>query len=114
RLEAEDPLRGRPRRQDPRGDRAPAGPAARPRVPARIAGRLRPSYDHSVRGQMMDFQLTLPHLLRRAETYFGDKEIVNRLPDKSFHRCGYHDLTRRAKQLSVALADLGLEHGDRV
>src|SRR5919197_205726 len=29
-------------------------------------------------GLMMDFQLTLPPLLRRAETYFGSKEIVTR------------------------------------
>ena len=50
-----------------------------------------------MRGQMMDFQLTLPHLLRRAETYFGDKEIVTRLPDKSFHRYGYRDLARRVE-----------------
>ena len=37
-------------------------------------------------GQMMDFQLTLPHILKRAETYFARGEIVTRLPDKSFHR----------------------------
>ena len=37
-------------------------------------------------GLMMDFQLTLPPLLRRAETFFGEKQIVTRLPDKSFHR----------------------------
>ena len=67
-----------------------------------------------MRGQMMDFQLTLPHLLRRVETYFGDKEIVTRLPDRSFHRYGYADMTRRAKQLAVALQGLGLERGDRV
>jgi fatty-acyl-CoA synthase len=67
-----------------------------------------------MRGQMMDFQLTLPHLLRRAETYFGEKEIVTRLPDKSFHRYGYRDLARRSKQLAVALRELGLERGDRV
>jgi fatty-acyl-CoA synthase len=37
-------------------------------------------------GLMMDYQLSLPTLLRRAETFFGDKEVVTRLPDKSFHR----------------------------
>ena len=37
-------------------------------------------------GMMMDFQLTVPTLLRRAEAYFGRAEIVSRLPDKSFHR----------------------------
>src|SRR5512133_1898619 len=65
-------------------------------------------------GLMMDYQLSLPPILDRAETYFGDKEVVTRLPDKSFHRYGYRDLTRRAKQLSVALKGLGLERGDRV
>src|SRR3954453_7946989 len=65
-------------------------------------------------GQMMDFQLTLPHILRRVETYYPDKEIVTRLPDKSFHRYGYGEMARRAKQLAVALQALGLERGDRV
>jgi fatty-acyl-CoA synthase len=63
---------------------------------------------------MMDFQLTLPLILRRAETYFGGKEIVTRLPDKSFHRYTYADFGRRARQLAVALQELGLERGDRV
>src|SRR5215217_7414873 len=65
-------------------------------------------------GLMMDFQLTLPPLLRRAETFFGDKEIVTRLPDRSFHRYTYRDMAARAKQLAVALRKLGLERGDRV
>src|SRR5215211_8164502 len=65
-------------------------------------------------GLMMDFQLTLPPLLRRAETFFGDKEIVSRMPDKSFHRYTYRDMAARAKQLAVALRKLGLERGDRV
>ena len=64
-------------------------------------------------GLMMDFQLTIPHLLRRAETFFGDKEIVTRLPDRSFHRYTYADMTRRAKQLAVALKGLGLEPASR-
>ena len=65
-------------------------------------------------GLMMEFQLTLPPVLRRAETFFGDKEIVTRLPDKSFHRYTYRDMARRAKQLAVALQGLGLDRGDRV
>jgi fatty-acyl-CoA synthase len=65
-------------------------------------------------GLMMDFQLTLPHILRRAEQYNGEKEIVTRLPDKSFHRYTYADACRRARALAVALQDLGLERGDRV
>jgi acyl-CoA synthetase (AMP-forming)/AMP-acid ligase II len=65
-------------------------------------------------GLMMDFQLTLPPILRRAETFFGDKEIVTRLPDRTFHRYTYRDLARRSKQLAAALQKLGLERGDRV
>src|SRR5882757_1320814 len=65
-------------------------------------------------GQMMDFQLTLPHILKRAETYFSRGEIVTRLPDKSFHRTTYGDTMRRSRQLAVALRKAGLERGDRV
>jgi fatty-acyl-CoA synthase len=65
-------------------------------------------------GLMMDFPLTIPTILRRVESYFGDKEIVTRLPDKSFHRYTYADMARRSKQLGVALASLGLQRGDRV
>jgi len=67
-----------------------------------------------VKGQMMHFELTLPPLLRRAETYFGDQKIVTRLPDKSFHRYTYAEFARRARALAVALQELGLERGDRV
>src|SRR5579862_2049303 len=63
---------------------------------------------------MMDFPLTLTHLLRRSETYFAANPIVTRLPDKSLHRTTYGESMRRAKQLAVALQGLGLERGDRV
>src|SRR5579884_4028266 len=63
---------------------------------------------------MMDYQLTLPTLLRRAETVFPGQEIVSRLPDKSFHRSSYKEWVQRAKQLAAALQQLGLERGDRV
>jgi len=67
-----------------------------------------------VDGLMMDFPLTLPHVMRRAEQFFGDGEIVTRLPDKSFHRTNYRETMARAKQLAVALKKLGFEPGDRV
>ena len=54
-----------------------------------------------MKGLMMDFPLTLPPLLRRAESYFGGKEIVTRLPDKCFHRYTYADFGRRAQALAV-------------
>jgi fatty-acyl-CoA synthase len=67
-----------------------------------------------MRGLMMDYQLTVPTILRRAETLFGKKEIVSRCPDKSIHRYTYLDMARRAKKLAVALQDLGVSQGDRV
>lgn len=63
---------------------------------------------------MMEYQLTLPTILRRAETLFGKKEIVSRLPDRSIHRYTYHDFAARTKKLSVALHRLGIRQGDRV
>jgi len=65
-------------------------------------------------GLMMDYQLTLPTILRRAETYFPDRPVVTRLADRSFHRTTYREVMRRARQLAVGLGRLGLERGDRV
>jgi fatty-acyl-CoA synthase len=67
-----------------------------------------------MRGLMMDYQLTLPTILRRAETLFAEKEIISRLPDKSIHRYSYRDFARRTKKLAVALYQLGIRQGDRV
>ena len=65
-------------------------------------------------GLMMDFPLTLNHLLKRAETYFGNGEIVSRQADKSLQRTTYTETMRRSKRLAAALQKLGLERGDRV
>ena len=67
-----------------------------------------------MRGLTSDYQLTLPAVLRRAETLHGPKEIVTRKPDKGFHRYTYANFVGRAKRLAVALGGLGLEKGDRV
>src|SRR6188474_1403455 len=67
-----------------------------------------------MKGLMMDYQLTLPTILRRAETLFSGKEIVSRRPDKSLHRYSYHDFARRVKKLAVALRHSGISPGDRV
>jgi len=62
----------------------------------------------------MDRQLTLPVILRRAETLFGKKEIITRLPYKGVHRYTYRDFAVRVKKLAVALKRLGISEGDRV
>jgi len=67
-----------------------------------------------MRGLMMEYQLTLPTILRRADDFHGKKEIVTCLPDKSIHRYTYRDMARRAKKLAVALQQLGIRNGDRV
>src|SRR5258706_1701144 len=67
-----------------------------------------------MKGLMMDYQLTIPTILRRAETLFGNKEIISKLPDKSIHRYTYRDFGLRVKKLGVALRQLGVQQGDRV
>src|SRR4029077_6007578 len=63
---------------------------------------------------MMDFPLTLTHILARAERLFGASEIVSRLPDKSLHRYTYREFHRRATALGGALQRMGMAKGDRV
>lgn len=63
---------------------------------------------------MMDMPLTLPMIARRAETFFGRKEVISRLPDRSYHRITYRELMQRARQLAGALQKLGIQPGDRV
>jgi fatty-acyl-CoA synthase len=67
-----------------------------------------------MKGLMMNYQLTLPTILRRAEAMFGRKEIISRLPNGNVHRYTYHDFAKRAKKLAVALHKLGVRPGDRV
>src|SRR5688572_31829889 len=67
-----------------------------------------------MRGLMMDFPLTIPTILRRAESFFGHKQVVTRLPDRSIVRQSYADVIDRAKRLAVALTELGVRPGDRV
>ena len=67
-----------------------------------------------MKGLMMDFQMTVPTLLRRAETLCANKEIVTRLPDKSIHRYTYADMAPRSRKFSAALKTLGVKEGDRV
>ncbi|MBV9436145.1 MAG: long-chain fatty acid--CoA ligase [Acidobacteria bacterium] len=63
---------------------------------------------------MMDSQLTLEPMLRRAATLFREREIVCRMPDRSTQRCTYAHLDERAHKLARALAAAGLKKGERV
>lgn len=65
-------------------------------------------------GLMMDYPLSLVHLLERANQLFGKVEVVSRLPNGSIHRYTYADFYRRARQLAKALQQAGIQRGDRV
>src|SRR5437016_5389038 len=65
-------------------------------------------------GDMMQYPLTLNHLLERAGRLFAQGEIVSRAPDHSSHRYTYGDFHRRARALAQALQRAGLKPGDRV
>src|SRR6202790_800019 len=67
-----------------------------------------------MRGTMMDFPLTLPTLLERADKLFARVEIVSRRPDRSIARTCYGEFYRRTRRLASALTKLGLQPGDRV
>ena len=67
-----------------------------------------------MRSTMMEFPLTLAHILDRGGKLFADSEIVSRLPDKSLYRYRYADFCRRARALGGALQQMGLKPGDRV
>jgi fatty-acyl-CoA synthase len=63
---------------------------------------------------IMNYPLTLVHLLERARLLFPKVEIVTRRPDKSLHRHTYADFCRRARALAEALLKAGMKQGDRV
>ncbi len=66
-------------------------------------------------GLMMDeYPLSLTTLIERAELLTPDREVVYRRPDGNVHRTTMGDCARRARRLASALAELGIEEGDRV
>jgi fatty-acyl-CoA synthase len=67
-----------------------------------------------MKGLMMNYQLTIPHILERANKLFYDSEVVTRKPDKSIVRYKYKDLYKRARALAKYLTNFGLSSGDRV
>jgi fatty-acyl-CoA synthase len=63
---------------------------------------------------MMDFQLSIPTIVRRAETLFAHKTVTSRRADRSLVRHSLATILDRVKRLGMALTDLGVEPGDRV
>jgi fatty-acyl-CoA synthase len=67
-----------------------------------------------MKGMIMDYQLNIPAIMRRAEQLFAAKELATRRTDKTFHRYTYADFIGRAKRLASALQGLGYADGARV
>ncbi|CAN7396781.1 long-chain-fatty-acid--CoA ligase [Phenylobacterium sp. LjRoot225] len=65
-------------------------------------------------GLMQAWPLTVDRILDHARTWHGDSEIVTRSVEGPVVRTTYAEAHRRAKRLSNALKDLGVQPGDRV
>jgi fatty-acyl-CoA synthase len=65
-------------------------------------------------GLMMDYPLTLTHILERSAKLYASREIASRLHDGSIERYTYRDFHRRVHRLAHALRTLGVEPGDRI
>jgi fatty-acyl-CoA synthase len=65
-------------------------------------------------GLMMDYPLTLTHILERSAKLYPRKEISSRLGDRSMHRYTYADFYARVHRLAHVLQQLGVKPGDRV
>lgn len=62
---------------------------------------------------MMDFPLTLHHILERAAKHFARKRIKSRFPGGE-HVYTYADFHARTHRLAHVLAELGIQPGERV
>lgn len=67
-----------------------------------------------MKGLMQDWQLTVDKVLDHAARNHGDREIVTRNVEGDIVRTTYAELRERAKQVSSALLDEGIQLGDRV
>jgi fatty-acyl-CoA synthase len=67
-----------------------------------------------MRGLMMDYQLTVPAIVRRAEALFGRKTSASRGPGRTIVRHTYAAIIDRARRLGVGLRQLGVRPGERV
>jgi fatty-acyl-CoA synthase len=65
-------------------------------------------------GQMMSKPLLTSSLIRHADRWHGDTEIVSRRTEGGIHRYTYREAHRRSRQLANALKALGVGVGTRV
>lgn len=65
-------------------------------------------------GLMMDYPLTIDHIIEHCNRMSPNKTIKTKLPDGSLHEYTYADFYKRVKKLGNVLESLGVELGDRV
>ena len=65
-------------------------------------------------GLMMDIPLTVTSIMRHAERFSGNREIVSVTADNPRHRYSYQEAFRRARCLANAISDWNLKLGDRI
>jgi 3-(methylthio)propionyl---CoA ligase len=70
--------------------------------------------EDAVKGLMQNQPLLLSSLLKHAERFHPETEIVSRTVEGSIHRYGYGDAARRTRKLADALRRNGITSGDRV
>ena len=63
---------------------------------------------------MMQTPLLVVDMLKRAETYYGNKLIVSRTSEEKTHRLTYAEWGKRTRRLADALTKLGVKRGDKV
>jgi fatty-acyl-CoA synthase len=64
-------------------------------------------------GLMMNYPLTVTHLLERSVQLYGTQEVASRFQD-GMHRLSYLQFYERTHRLAHVLAKLGVAHGSRV
>ena len=67
-----------------------------------------------MKARMMAMPLTIASIIRHADRWHGDTQIVSRRIEGGVHRTTYREVHRRARQLANALARLGVKEGERV
>jgi fatty-acyl-CoA synthase len=65
-------------------------------------------------GQMMKLPLAIPSLIRHADRWHGDTQIVSRLTEGGIHRQDWSETHRRARRLASALAGMGVVAAQRI
>ncbi|MBU4611700.1 long-chain-fatty-acid--CoA ligase [Achromobacter sp. GG226] len=65
-------------------------------------------------GLMMQQPLLISSLIRYADRFHGDTEIVSRRVEGDIHRTTYHEVHERARRLAHVLVARGVKPGDRI